>query len=143
MADLTHLDASQLTSFVDHELTTFSGDLTKIRNDTADQPPVESLFTIHSALSATPDKQLTIGPMGTAGTVHGDALRTNTVALMKNVDQVFVKQKKLFNDMERDLRDTVTTLLNASGSSLQAVATDRFISSMADVGQDLGGTSLV
>ncbi|MFJ3671522.1 type VII secretion system-associated protein [Streptomyces sp. NPDC090106] len=142
MADLTHLDASQLTSFVDHELTAFGGDLTRIRNDTADQPPIESLFTIHSALSATPDKQLAIGPMGAAGTVHGDALRTNTVALMKNVDQVFVKQKKLFNDMERDLRDTVTTLLNASGSSLQAVATDRFISSMADVGQDLGGTSI-
>ncbi|MFF3503126.1 type VII secretion system-associated protein [Streptomyces sp. NPDC003247] len=142
MADLTHLDATQVTSFVEHELTTFGSDLTKIRNDTADEPPVESLFTLHSVLSAAPNKQLTIGPMGTVGTVHGDSLRTDTVALAKAVDLVFVKQKKLFNDMDRDLRDTVTTLLAASGSSLQAVATDRFISSMADVGQDLGGTSL-
>ncbi|GAB2915332.1 MULTISPECIES: type VII secretion system-associated protein [Streptomyces] len=141
MADLTHLDAGQLTSFADHELTTFSGDLTKIRNDTADQPPVESLFTLHSVLSATPHRQLAIGPMGAAGTVHGDALRTNLVALARNIDRVFVKQKKLFQDMDRDLRDTVTTLLNTSGSSLQAVSADRFISSMADVGRDIGGTA--
>ncbi|MFJ2261089.1 type VII secretion system-associated protein [Streptomyces sp. NPDC087844] len=141
MADLTHLDAGSVTQFADNELQTFLGDIRKMRHDTSDEPPVEALFTIYSALSATPNKQLAIGPMGAAGTVHGDALRTNLVSLADTVDGVFVKQQKLFGDMDMDLRDTVTTLLNTSGASLQSINGSRFISALADVGQDLGGST--
>lgn len=141
MADLTHLDATSLTQFADNEVQTFIAELTKTRRDTADTPPVESPYTIASTLSSAPNRQLTIGQMGATGTVHGDSLRTNLVALATAIDKVYVKQQKLFADMDTNLRDTVRTLLNTSGAALDSINSQRFISAMADVGHDLGGST--
>ncbi|MCL6675203.1 MULTISPECIES: type VII secretion system-associated protein [Streptomyces] len=141
MADLTHLDSASLIQFADNEVQTFIADIKKMRQDTADTPSVEALFTLSSTLSSAPNKQLTIGQMGATGTVHGDSLRTNMVALATAIDKVFVKHQDLFRDMDTDIRDTVRTLLNTAGTSLDSISSDRFISAMADVGQDLGGHS--
>ncbi|MFF2210626.1 type VII secretion system-associated protein [Streptomyces antibioticus] len=140
MPNLTHLDATSLIQFADNEVHTFIADIKKIRQDTPDTPPVDSLFTLSSTLSSAPNKQLTIGQMGATGTVHGDSLRTNMVALADTVDKVFVKHHDLFGDIDTNLRDTVRTLLTTAGTSLAAISSDRFIAALADVGQDLGGT---
>ncbi|MEU1518966.1 type VII secretion system-associated protein [Streptomyces sp. NPDC005811] len=141
MADLTHLDATSLTQFADNEVQTVIDELKKIRLDTADTPPVQSLYTISSTLSSAPNKQLTLGPMGATATVHGDELKTNLVALATAIDKVYVKHRELFGDMDTNLRDTVRTLLNTSGASLDSINSEKFISAMADVGQDLGGST--
>jgi hypothetical protein len=141
MADLTHLDATSLTQFADNEVQTIVAELKKIRQDTADTPPVQALYTIASTLSSAPNKQLTIGQMGATTTVHGDSLRTSLVDLATAIDKVYVKHRELFDDMDTNIRDTVRTLLNTSGASLESINSQQFISALADVGQDLGGST--
>lgn len=142
MADLTHLDGAALKRFLDNDLDDFVEALKAIRKDsTADSGGVRALKSIVDGRT-TPDtlqqsQALTIGTLGTDDSTHGKTLLTAVTDAAGTVDTVFGSQQNLFGDISRDLKQTITTLLDAQGSSLHSIGAEQLLDVFSDVGDDL------
>jgi hypothetical protein len=140
MADLTHLDKAALQAFVDGDLHDFISQLTAIRQDDPNGAwALRSLVegeTTPTTLQQNPI--LAIGTMAGDDTAKGQTLiakiKTNATA----VDKVLKDQGTLFGDIDSDLRETITTLLNTQGGSLESIAGAKLLDIFSDVDGDLG-----
>lgn len=140
MADLTHLDSAALTAFADQDLATFAGDLKKLGEDNG-TPSLKGLRD--GTTTATTEglvKPLAIGLMATDGGGHIDgagftkAVGSGIDALVGILDQ----QKKLFDDIDSNLRTTITDLLKTQGSNLADIKAEDFMKDFSDVDGDFG-----
>jgi hypothetical protein len=142
MADLTHLDGPALQRFVDNDLADFLTALKAIRRDsTADDGGIRALRSIVDG-ATTPDslqqsQALAIGSMGADDFLHGKSLLTAATGAAKSVDGVFAQHVDLFGDIERDMKQTIRTLLNTQGSSLQSIDAERMLDVFSDVDEGM------
>ena len=142
MADLTHLDGPALQRFVDNDLADFLTALKAIRRDsTADNGGIRALRSIVDG-ATTPDslqqnQALAIGSMGADDFLHGKSLLTAATGAAKSVDGVFAQHVDLFGDIERDMKQTIRTLLNAQGSSLHSIGAERMLDVFSDVDEGM------
>ncbi|MFF2326493.1 MULTISPECIES: type VII secretion system-associated protein [unclassified Streptomyces] len=142
MADLTHLDGKTLQAFTDHDIADFLKDLLDIRKDSP--VGVKSLKTI---LDNVPDaghlKQnqvLAIGLMAADDTVHGKSLIDAVQKAAGSIDDILLSQHTLFTDISKDLQETITTLLETQGKSLDSIDGAALLDIFADVDKELPGT---
>jgi len=142
MADLTHLDGPALQRFVDNDLADFLTALKAIRRDsTADNGGIRALRSIVDG-ATTPDslqqsQALAIGSMGADDFLHGKSLLTAVTGAAKSVDGVFAQHVDLFGDIERDMKQTIRTMLNAQGSSLHSIDAERMLDVFSDVDEGM------
>lgn len=142
MADLTHLDGPALQRFVDNDLADFIDGLKAIRKDSAaDNGGVRALRSIVNG-ATTPEtlqqsQALSIGQMGTSDALHGQSLLTAVTGAAKSTDAVFEQHVDLFGDIDRDMKQTIRTLLNAQGSSLQSIDGEKFLDIFSDVDEGM------
>ncbi|MFG2945822.1 type VII secretion system-associated protein [Streptomyces adustus] len=138
MADLTQLDGAGLQRFVDNDLADFIDALKAIRKDsTADSGGVRALRSIVDG-ATTPDtlqqnQALAIGLMDDDDSLHGKALSTAVTNAAKSVDGVLAHHVKLFDEIDRDLGQTIRTLLNTQGSSLHSIDAEKLLDVFSDV----------
>ncbi|MFB7054891.1 type VII secretion system-associated protein [Streptomyces vinaceus] len=141
MPDFTHLDSASLTAFADHDLASFISALTAIRKD-AEGSGIQALKSILDGRTTPETLQqnsvLAIGLMAGGDQVHGQSLIAAIKAAAESVDTVLGDQQDLFKDIDRDLRDTIRTLLATQGSSLNSISAADFLDAFADVDQGLG-----
>ncbi|KUN29798.1 hypothetical protein AQJ23_03370 [Streptomyces antibioticus] len=142
MADLTHLDGPALQRFVDNDLADFIDALKAIRKDSAaDNGGVRALRSIVNG-ATTPEtlqqsQALSIGQMGTGDTMHGEALLTAATGAAHSVDAVFEQHVNLFGDIDRDMKQTIRTMLNTQGSTLQSIDGEKFLDLFSDVDEGM------
>jgi hypothetical protein len=142
MADLTHLDATGLQSFLDGDVAEFIKDLKNIRLD--DNNQVQALKSIldgrNTADTLQENPVLAIGLMTGDDTVHGKTLVDKVKTAAQSIDDVFVAQGTLFKDVDRDLQETITSLLKTQGSSLASIDGEKILDIFSDVNSDLSDT---
>jgi hypothetical protein len=143
MADLTHLDSKGLQTFVDNDVDGFMNELEAIRKD--DPAGVRALQSILAGRT-TPDtlqenQVLAIGLMAADDSVNGSSLISKVKDSAQSVDDIFVSQKTLFKDVDRDLRETIKTLLKTQGTNLSSIEGEKLLDIFSDVDGDLGGGS--
>ncbi|MFD3944801.1 type VII secretion system-associated protein [Streptomyces sp. NPDC058579] len=142
MPDLTHLDSATLRTFADQDLAAFLTALAAIRKDSqgTEIRALKSILdgrTYPNTLQQNP--VLGIGLMAADDAVHGLSLIANVRKAAESVDNVFADQEDLFEDIDRNLRETLRTLLNTQGSSLMSIDAAEFLDVFADVDDSLGG----
>jgi len=142
MADLTHLDGPALQRFVDNDLADFIAALKAVRKDSAaDNGGVRALRSIVNG-ATTPEtlqqsQALSIGQMGTGDTMHGESLLTAATGAAHSVDAVFEQHVNLFGDIDRDMKQTIRTMLNTQGSTLQSIDGEKFLDLFSDVDEGM------
>ena len=142
MADLTHLDGPALQRFVDNDLADFLTALKAIRRDsTADTGGIRALRSIVDG-ATTPDslqqnQALAIGSMGADDFLHGKSLLTAATGAAKSVDAVLAQHVNLFGDIERDMKQTIRTMLNAQGSSLHSIGAEQMLDVFSDADEGM------
>ncbi|NNN35647.1 type VII secretion system-associated protein [Streptomyces sp. S3(2020)] len=142
MADLTHLDGPALQRFVENDLADFIDALKAVRKDSAaDDGGVRALRSIVNG-ATTPEtlqqsQALSIGQMGTGDSLHGESLLTAATGAAQSVDAVFEQHVNLFGDIDRDLKQTIRTMLNTQGSTLQSIDAGRFLDVFSDVDEGM------
>ncbi|MER6632212.1 type VII secretion system-associated protein [Streptomyces sp. NPDC000987] len=143
MTDLTHLDSGQLKRFLEEDVAAFIKALKEIREDLpgSGSTSIRALSSLvegrtsPSTLNQNP--VLAIGAMGADDLVHGKSLVTQVTGIAKSADEVFQAQQILFQDLERNLRATLDTLLKNQGDSLTAIDGEKLLDLFADVDGDL------
>ncbi|MFF7361761.1 type VII secretion system-associated protein [Streptomyces sp. NPDC008125] len=142
MADLTHLDSAGLQRFKDNDIADFIADLKAIGKDEAG---VRALHSIVKGIT-TPEHidenpVLAIGLMAGDETVSGSSLVTVVKTAAEAIDEIFDAQSTLFGDIDRDLGETIRTLLKTQGASLTSIDGEKLLDIFSDVDTDLGGGS--
>ncbi|WP_432132933.1 type VII secretion system-associated protein [Streptomyces tendae] len=143
MADLTHLDSQSLARFKKGELADFIRDLAKIRENDAG---VLGLKSILAGLMIDGSESgllppLAIGLMGGDDTVYGATLIKTVQGSAKGIDDIFVSQKTIFDDIDSALQETLDKLLKNQGGSLETVDGAKFLDIFTDVADDLSDGS--
>ncbi|WP_327113381.1 type VII secretion system-associated protein [Streptomyces sp. NBC_01341] len=145
MADLTHLDSGAIKTFMANDLADFISALEKIRKD--DPGGVRALKSLVEGM-ATPEtldenQFAAIGLMGADDSVHGQTLIKVITSVAESVDGELAAHHTLFKDMDRDLQETVDTLLKTQGNNLSEIGAEEFLDIFTDVDDDLaaGGKS--
>ncbi|MEU3186702.1 type VII secretion system-associated protein [Streptomyces sp. NPDC006923] len=131
MADLTKLDAPALRAFIDEDVHKFKTDIVTLRTTSEDR---KSLYDL-----ATTTLPLVIGPMSEDGDSGGKNVVTNIVTAAKAIDGVLNRHSTAIDDLERNLRNVVTTMLKTQGDNLAAVDGQKFLTAIADYNGDMGG----
>ncbi|MFF4014688.1 type VII secretion system-associated protein [Streptomyces sp. NPDC001843] len=142
-ANLTHLDSAALTAFADHDVATFHDDLKKLDAD-SDAPSMKGLRD-GTTTAATEGlvKPLAIGLMAKDEGGHIDGVDF-TKAVGGGIDALVTildQQKKLFTDIEANLRTTVSELLKTQGSNLAEIKAEDFMKGFSDVDGDFDKSS--
>ncbi|MDQ0765440.1 type VII secretion system-associated protein [Streptomyces canus] len=123
MADLTHLDANGLQTFVDNDVADFIDALKRIREDDSD---VKSVHSAVAGYDSSDDevgrnKFLVIGGLNTDAEPQGKALIDAVTSAAKGIDEFFSAQQSLFKNIDSDLRETIKTLLKTQQESLAGI----------------------
>ncbi|MFG2631466.1 type VII secretion system-associated protein [Streptomyces sp. NPDC048473] len=133
MADLTKLDAPALQAFVDEDVHKFKTDIVTLRTTNEGR---KSLYDL--AATSLP---LLIGPMSEDGDSGGKNVVSNTVTAAKNIDVVLNRHSTAIDDLERNLRDVITTMLKTQSDNLADVDGQKFLTAIADYSGDMAGGS--
>ncbi|WP_299531512.1 type VII secretion system-associated protein [uncultured Streptomyces sp.] len=142
MADLTHLDSQSLQRFRDIDIADFMADLKAITKDEAGVRALHSLvkgITTSDHIDENPI--LAIGLMANGEEVAGAGLVTAVKTSAEAIDGVFDAQSTLFKDIDRDLGETIRTLLKTQGTSLTSIDGEALLDIFSDVDSDIGGGS--
>lgn len=131
MADLTKLDAPALRAFIDEDVHKFKTDIVTLRTTDGER---KSLYDL-----ATTTLPLVIGPMSEDGDSGGKNVVTNIVTAAKAIDGVLNRHSTAIDDLERNLRNVITTMLKTQGDNLAAVDGQKFLTAIADYSGDMGG----
>ncbi|MFJ3667470.1 type VII secretion system-associated protein [Streptomyces sp. NPDC090106] len=139
MADLTHLNATELQYLLDHEVAEFVKELKDVREDDSDG--ARALRTLLEGYT-TPDtldqnQVLAIGTMAADNTTHGQSLVEAVIESVQAIDDILAAQQVLFKDIEGDLGTTIDTLLAKQGDSLAAIDGEKLLDIFGDVDEDL------
>ncbi|MEV5493482.1 type VII secretion system-associated protein [Streptomyces bobili] len=134
MADLTKLDAQALQSFIDNDVHQFKTDIVTLRTS---QPALKSLYDI--ANSTAP---LAIGALAGDTDTGGKNVTGNTATAARAIDTVLNRHAVALDDLERNLRNVITTMLKTQGSNLEQVDGEKFLTAIGPYDTDMsGGTS--
>lgn len=146
MPDLTHLDSQALKSFRENDVAGFIGDLDKIQKD--DPAGVQAVKSIAEGRT-TPETfwyagssghpPVAIGLMGAEDSVHGQTLLKSIMSAAVSAAGILDSQQTLFSEIDRNLGETIDTLLKNQDDNLRAVSAEKMLDVFADV--DLGTTS--
>ncbi|MFJ1967627.1 type VII secretion system-associated protein [Streptomyces sp. NPDC087903] len=139
MADLTHLDAQKLKTFRENDLATF---ITALKNIVKDDP--NGILALHSIVKGTipaayidENPVLGIGLMTGDDTVYGKTLVASALSTAKSIDDILGDQKTLFDDIDDSLEETITTLLNTQGATLESISGEKLLDVWSGVDEDL------
>ncbi|SFY43052.1 type VII secretion system-associated protein (plasmid) [Streptomyces atratus] len=134
MADLTKLDAKGLQTFVDNDVADFMKDLEDIRKDAPGIPALKSLARGDSDPDHLMENPVfSIGPMGLDDSlVPGKKLIAQAGAGAGAIDKVLAEQRLLFRNMDRNLRETIRTLLKSQGDSLESIGGQKLLDIFSD-----------
>ncbi|MGW3622028.1 type VII secretion system-associated protein [Streptomyces sp. NPDC000880] len=139
MADLTHLDAKSLQTFLDVDVAAFIEELKKIRQDdwaAALKSILEGKVT-SSTLQQNPILALGLMASGQNDPVFGAGLINAVKADAQSFDDVLAFQQQLFKDIDKDLQTTIETLLKTQGASLESIDGEKLLDPFSDVENDL------
>ncbi|MFF3334497.1 type VII secretion system-associated protein [Streptomyces sp. NPDC002888] len=141
MADLTHLNAEELQTFLTTEVAEFVRELKAIRNDRSDGARALRTLTEGYTTADTLDQNqvLAIGALAADETVHGKSLVEAVTGSAQAIDDILKAQQALFKDIKSDLQTTIKTLLANQGDSLAAIDGEKLLEIFADVDSDLSG----
>ncbi|MFF4579873.1 type VII secretion system-associated protein [Streptomyces sp. NPDC001389] len=145
MADLTHLDAKGLQTFVDNDVADFIKALKAIREDAPSGKALRS--AIVGKNSSTGDlgrnKFLVIGGMGAdaESEPNGKVLIEAVKKGAKAIDDILVAQQAMFKDIDRNLTETIRTLLKTQGASLGGISAEKLLDIFSDVDGGPGSTA--
>src|SRR6476661_3209382 len=126
MPNLTHLDSQALKTFRENDLAGFISDLDKVQKD--DPAGVQAVKSIAEGRT-TPDTlwyagtsahpPVAIGLMGAEDSVHGQTLLKSIMTATTSVAGILDTQQKLFANIDRNLGETIETLLKNQGDTLE------------------------
>ncbi|MGW1108807.1 type VII secretion system-associated protein [Streptomyces sp. NPDC002540] len=135
MADLTHLDAKGLQTFVDHDVTDFIEALKRIRKDAPNGKALRSALLGYDSSDHDVglNKFLTIGGLNAESEPNGKTLITAVTSAAKGIDDVFSAQQALFRNIDSDLRETIKKLLKTQGESLAGISQEKLLDIFSDV----------
>ncbi|MBM9624503.1 type VII secretion system-associated protein [Streptomyces zhihengii] len=142
MPDLTHLDSQALRTFRENDVAGFISNLDKIQKD--DPAGVQAVKSIAEGRT-TPDTlwyagtsshpPVAIGLMGAEDTVHGQTLLKSIMTAASSVAGILDTQQKLFANIDRNLGETVDTLLKNQGDTLESIGAEKMLDAFADTGR--------
>ncbi|MFB7469069.1 type VII secretion system-associated protein [Streptomyces sp. NPDC056224] len=143
MADLTHLDAKGLQSFVDNDVADFIKELKGIRQDAPNGKALRSAIVgkVTDAGDLGHNKFLVIGGMATESEPSGKVLLDAITSGAKAIDDVLVAQLSLFKHLDANLTETIKTLLKTQGDSLTGIGAEKLLGIFSDVGGGPGSTA--
>ncbi|WP_318219074.1 type VII secretion system-associated protein [Streptomyces sp. SCL15-6] len=131
MVDLTKLDAQALQSFIDNDVHQFKTDIVTLRTS---QPALKSLYDI--ANSTAP---LAIGALAGDTDTGGKNVTGNTTTAARAIDTVLNRHAVALDDLERNLRNVITTMLKTQGSNLEQVDGEKFLTAIGPYDTDMSG----
>ncbi|MFD0432097.1 type VII secretion system-associated protein [Streptomyces zhihengii] len=76
-----------------------------------------------------------IGLMGAEDTVHGQTLLKSIMTAASSVAGILDTQQKLFANIDRNLGETVDTLLKNQGDTLESIGAEKMLDAFADTGR--------
>ncbi|MFJ5266790.1 type VII secretion system-associated protein [Streptomyces sp. NPDC088387] len=132
MPNLTKLDAAGLQAFIDGDLVPFLNRLKELRAP-GQTPP--SLFDV-----STMPRPLLLGNMNSDSDTGGDNVVKNAKTAATAIDTVLNKHVSAFQDLELELRNVITTMLNTQNTSLTDIDGQKFLSAIDDYMFDLDGS---
>ncbi|MET9888545.1 type VII secretion system-associated protein [Streptomyces sp. NPDC006430] len=143
MADLTHLDAKGLQTFVDNDMADFIKELKGIREDAASGKALRSAIVGKNSGSGDlgRNKFLVIGGMAAESEPNGKVLIDAVTKGAKAIDDVLAAQQTLFKDIDSNLTETIKTLLKAQGASLAGISAEKLLDIFSDGDGDPGSTA--
>ncbi|MFJ4895958.1 type VII secretion system-associated protein [Streptomyces sp. NPDC088788] len=151
-SDKVVLDKGWMKNFIDTEIEDFRTAIDKIskdgryegnhwneHNDSYDIEDVRAVGNLSKYGNVDADNQV---PLALGALVGKDGMGADLVKAVldaaKQLNDVVLDQKKLFDDIEDALRETMDTLLNTEGESLDKIDGDKFITSVfEDVSDDI------
>ncbi|MEV6160700.1 type VII secretion system-associated protein [Streptomyces sp. NPDC052052] len=144
MADLTHLDGKTLQTFTDQDVADFIKALDDIRKD--NPAGVKALKSILDRRTdrdhLQQDPALALGLMlASDSDVQGQELVAAVKKAAESVDGIFESQQTLFKHIDLDLRESIKTLLDTQGKSLESIDGAALLDIFSDVDQELGPTT--
>jgi hypothetical protein len=143
MTDLTHLDSNALKTFKNQDVAAFKKDLKDVREDSAGVKSLKNLITNNGDDSIKHKSILRIGIMGggdSSDPIGGGALLSALGKKATTLDDLFVSQGTLFDDIDEALETTLTTLLKTQGDSLTSIDGEKLLDIFGSVEDDMSGT---
>ena len=144
MPNLTHLDSPELKSFRENDVAGFISDLDKIQKD--DAAGVQAVKSIAEGRT-TPETlwyagtsghpAVPIGLMGADDSAHGQSLLKSIMTAATSVAGVLDRQQTLFGEIDRNLTETIDTLLKSQGDSLSSINAQKMLDAFRDVDQSM------
>jgi hypothetical protein len=136
------LDKNSLQNFVDHDLANFSDSLDKIahRTDTQGTPPID--FLLRKGETTTDDDfyyrhaPLAIGAALTKEGAPGAPIVAAINASAESISDIYGQQIKLFGDLDKYLRVTITKLMDGQHDSLEKIDGKTFLDKLGTVPSD-------
>ncbi|MFI5998691.1 type VII secretion system-associated protein [Streptomyces sp. NPDC051362] len=143
MADLTHLDSHGIQTFIENDLAIFISEFEKIRKDDPNGARALKTMLAGTATPETLDENqfAAMGLMAADDSVHGQSLIKSITTVAASVDDDMAMNHTLFKDIDRDLRETVKTLLKTQDANLSSIDGEKFLDIFTDVDDDLGAKS--
>lgn len=132
MTDLTKLNAPVLQSFIDNDVAQFRNDIVALRTSNDSR---RSLYDTANASDV-----FALGNLAGDSDTAGKNVVSNTVAAAKAIDAVLNRHSTAFVDLDRNLRDVITTMLKTQGKSLQDVDGQKFLTAIKDYDGDMYGS---
>lgn len=141
------LNKEWMKKFIDEDITDFQSAIDKISKDgpshwfgsRMDGKDVQSVLTFGNErddIESENSKPLALGVLATKDGIAGDLIKA-VMARAKDLSAIITDQKKLFDDIEDNLRETMSTLMTTEGDSLEKIAGDKFMTSFEDVVDDV------
>ncbi|MFC4508302.1 MULTISPECIES: type VII secretion system-associated protein [Streptomyces] len=140
MVDLTRLDSRGIQTFIETTLAEFLAEFEKIRKDDPNSARALKTMLAGTATPETLDENqfAAIGLMAADDSVHGQSLIKTITTVAGSVDDEMAANHTLFKDIDRDLRETVKTLLTTQDTNLSSIDGEKFLDIFTDVDDDLG-----
>ncbi|MEV7080018.1 type VII secretion system-associated protein [Streptomyces sp. NPDC093516] len=148
MGNLSHLDGKSLQTFIDHDLKDF---LTKTQEIRKDKDSGDAQFPIRALKSlvdgeTTPatigqNQILALGPMVSDDTTHGKGLVEAVRAAAKSIDEILERQQRIFQDIDRDFRQTLKQIGTTQSDNLTEIDGDKMLELFEDVDNDMSPDS--
>lgn len=147
MGNLSHLDGKSLQTFVDHDIKDFLTKTEEIRRDKdagGGNHPVRSLKSLIDGES-TPEtigqnQFLALGPMVGDDLSHGKGLIAAVTASAKSIDEILERQQRIFNDIDRDFRQTLKLMGSTQSDNITEIDGEKLLELFEDVDNDMSPT---
>ncbi|NSC24349.1 type VII secretion system-associated protein [Streptomyces albus subsp. chlorinus] len=123
----TQLNKEWIQNFKDHDLAGFRDRLKEIAEDGPGDPTVPAMKTLSNKdapireLPVGTPVPLAIGNLAQDAMTHGDKVNSAVVDMVKTLDGIISSHLELFEDIDSALAETIKTLFDTQGQSLDAI----------------------